>query len=398
MNFWRWVEGSVTVTVTGADIPGSLEGLRKQGIILWDITQPDELTLRFSCGPGDLGIIEHQCRKRGDAFSRGQRRGLYFRGKTLLKRPVLVAGILLFMALTLWLPTRVLFFQVEGNRDVPARLILETAADCGIRLGASRRQVRSEKMKNALLEAMPELKWAGINTTGCTAVIRVRERDQPANVPPSYGVSSIAAVRDSLVTSCTATWGKLLCAPGQAVRQGQILISGYNDLGICIQAGRAAGEIFGRTSREIRAVAPMEVIVRGERTGESRRYHLILGKKRINFLKDSGIWDATCGRMYKAYYITLPGGFCLPVGIGVETLTHWDLTAGTLPEEEMEDALSGFAEREIRNRMIAGQILSRKISVIREEDRCVLSGRFFCEEMIGRVITEEIGATNGKTD
>ena len=398
MNFWRSVEGTVTVTVTGADIPGSLEGLRKQGIFLRDITQPDELTLQFSCSPGALGIIEQQCRKRGDAFSCGRRQGLYFRGRAMLKRPVLVAGLLLYLGLTLWLPTRVLFFQVEGNQQVPARLILETAADCGIRFGVSRRQVRSEKMKNALLKAMPQLKWAGINTNGCTAVIRVREREQPGAAAVSSGVSSIAAVRDSLVTSCTATRGKLLCAPGQAVRQGQILISGYNDLGICLQAGPAEGEIYGRTSREFQAVAPLNVMLRRECIGSDRRYHLILGKKRINFLKDSGIWDATCGRMYEEYYITLPGGFRLPVGIGVETRTRWALTAGMLPEDSMGSSLSGFAEQQIRSRMIAGQILSRKVSVSREEDRYVLTGRFFCEEMIGRVITEEIGVANGKTD
>ena len=102
--------------------------------------------------------------------------------------------------------------------------------------------------------------------------------------------------------------------------------------------------------------------------------------------------------MYEEYYITLPGGFRLPVGIGVETWTRWALTAGMLPQDTMGLSLSGFAEQQIRSRMIAGQILSRKVSVIREEDRYVLTGWFFCEEMIGRVITEEIGVANGKTD
>ena len=49
-------------------------------------------------------------------------------------------------------------------------------------------------------------------------------------------------------------------------------------------------------------------------------------------------------------------------------------------------------------RALAGTILQESQTITPEEGRYVLSGRFLCEEMIGRVITEEIGETNGKTD
>lgn len=38
-------------------------------------------------------------------------------------------------------------------------------------------------MKNALLSAIPELQWAGVNTYGCRAVISVRERTLPERKP-----------------------------------------------------------------------------------------------------------------------------------------------------------------------------------------------------------------------
>ena len=36
--------------------------------------------------------------------------------------------------------------------------------------------IRSEKVKNSLLQRIPQLQWAGINTDGCVAVISVREK------------------------------------------------------------------------------------------------------------------------------------------------------------------------------------------------------------------------------
>jgi sporulation protein YqfD len=152
--------------------------------------------------------------------------------------------------LTIFLPTRVLFIHVEGNSTVEERRILEAAQECGIRFGASRRQVRSEKMKNRLLEKVPELKWAGVNTSGCTAVISVREQPVQEQRTGYTGISSIVAACDGRITSCTVTKGNGLCAPGQVVQKGQLLISGYLDCGICIRVTGAEGEIFAETRQE----------------------------------------------------------------------------------------------------------------------------------------------------
>ena len=63
-----------------------------------------------------------------------------------------------------------------------ARKILERAEYCGVHFGAKAGSVRSEQVKNRLLFEIPELRWAGVNTTGCTAVITVAER-QSGEVP-----------------------------------------------------------------------------------------------------------------------------------------------------------------------------------------------------------------------
>ena len=54
-------------------------------------------------------------------------------------------------------------------------------------------------------------------------------------------------------------------------------------------------------------------------------------------------------------------------------------------ENVMREALSALEAQRAQN--------------LTEENSCyVLESSFFCSEMIGRVITEEIGETNGKTD
>ena len=398
MMFLTFLRGWIGLRITGADPGATLEKIRREGIALENIRWEDALTVSFHCSREHRHTIGRICMRQSDEMRCFEESGLIPSVKQILTRPLLTAGILVLLMLTMILPTRVLFIRIEGNSIVETRRILEAAQECGIRFGVSRRQIRSEKMKNRLLEKVPELKWAGINTAGCTAVISVREQPEQEQPAGYTGVSSIVAACDGRITSCTVTKGNGLCAPGQVVQKGQLLISGYLDCGICIRVTGAEGEIFAETRQEKRAVSPMQHLRFRENTDVKRRFSLILGKKRINFWKDSGISPVTCGRMYEEYYITLPGGFRLPVCLTVETLMDREVKATDILPEAIESGMTAFLREVVTEASVACSIL-REDQILREENGCyVLNGVFFCSEMIGRVITEEIGETNGKTD
>lgn len=377
------IRSLLTAEITGADIPASLRSLTEQGITLLCTVFQNDLTVRVTLQLSNYGKFLKICEKRGDQVKILTHRGIYWMMRDILRRPLLLLGCLLLLFAVLYLPSRVLFVQVEGNRRLPDRQILEMADACGIGFGASRRAVRSEKMKNALLQAMPELQWAGVNTKGCVAVITVRERTIPEQLPASDGVSHIVALTDARIVSCTATRGNLLCAPGQAVKAGQILISGYTDTGLTIRAEGAEGEIYGQTRRSFRAVTPVFSGSTRRNGTQIKKYSLILGKKRINLWKDSGIWDATCDRMYEEYYITLPGGFRLPAALAVERYDDWDLTPREIAQAEAEALLSDFAEAQLMKSMIAGKISSMETSVSGEAGLWILAGEYRCVELIG---------------
>lgn len=379
---------------SSANVPRAMEMLTKYGVTVHEGQEVDEVTLLFSVRRGDLATVRWVCRKLGDHLEIVGKKGWYWRIAALRKRPVLVVGVAFLMALALLLPTRVLFFRVEGNVNVPGNRILEAAERCGIGFGANRREVRSERLKNRLLEEVPELQWAGVNTYGCLAVISVREKPLEMEEDREAAIHSIVAVRDGFVLSATATNGNLLCQPGQAVKQGQILISPYLDCGICLRLEDAEGEIMAQTRHEIQVVTPVEGAKKGAAGEKQVRYSLLVGKKRINLWKDSGIWGSSCGRMYEEYYITLPGGFRLPMGIAKETVTSYEMTAVEAEPEQTELLLTGVAREQLLASMVAGEIQEGKTEFQRSGGIYVLSGRYRCTEMIGRARKEQIGDTN----
>ena len=312
----------------------------------------------------------------------------------LRKRKMLIVGMGILLFSAFFLPTRILFVRVEGNSRIPENRIIRAAEDSGIRFGASRKNVRSEKVKNSLLDKIPQLQWAGVNTSGCTAVISVRERAANREEPESSGVSSIVADRDGYILSCTVTQGTAQVQPGQSVQNGQTLISGYTECGICIQATQAKGEIIAQTHRELTAIAPVNCLHRTGSTGISRRLSLLLGKKRIFFLKGSGISDAGCGRIYKQYNFTLPGGFRLPIALCVDTYQHYSLEDG----KAEVSAFGGFTRQYLETQMVAGQILRETQRIVPNGDVLRFQGSYVCTEAIGKVKPEQIGETNVKTN
>ena len=396
LEFWKSLAGMVTAEFTGAVPEDTLDAITGAKIPVSHVVKRDELTYEIQIPRKDLGALTRILNKRGNGLKIVRKQGIYWDLAALVRRPVLVLLLTVLLGSALWLPSRIFFFAVDGNERIPDRLILAAAEECGIRFGASRKDVRSERMKNALLSALPQLQWAGINTSGCRAVISVRERMEEPVPAEEKTVSNLIADRDGYLLSVTVTGGTPKVQPGQAVTKGQLLVSGYTDCGICIRASRAEGEIFAQTRRKIQAVMPDTCLL--VRSDPETKYaiSLLCGKKRINLWKDSRISDACCGRMYQEYYLSLPGGFRLPLAVCVDAYRYSVLGEGAVPEETALQQLRLFSDNYLTQQMIAGQILERQQLGTRSGGLYSLDSSYVCTEMIGREQREQIGDFNGK--
>lgn len=380
----------IRIELISADLPSALNSISKNGITLYGIEWVNELKAVLLADRSALHEIKRYADRHGIQITVLEEKGLFVYWKRLLHRPLLTVGLLLLLVLSCYLPSRVFFVRVEGNRSLPGNLIMEKAEQCGISFGASRREVRSEQVKNALLQMLPELQWAGVNTRGCVATISVSERTQAQQEPAEKGPCSIVAKCDGIIERFTVTSGSLQCKQGQAVRQGEVLVSAYTDCGISVTASAAEAEIYARTRTSVSAVLPEVYETPGEILEERTRYALCIGKKRINFYKGSSILDTSCVRIYDEKQWTLPGGLTLPVFLVKETWVFRNCREGTVSEEDAGQMLSSWTEDYVLSAMTAGTILSRW-EVCRQKAGCYqLNSVYSCSEMIGRKMNEEI--------
>ena len=382
--------------LTSADPVGALSAIQAAEIILFDPEYTDTLTWQFSVCRKDGKRIQKIAENRGERWEIIGRSGLYWPLMSLWKRPVLVLGLLMLLALSILLPRCILFVEVEGNVALSAREILDAAEGCGIYFGAPAKTVRSQRIKDHLLQRLPQLQWAGVEVHGCVAVITVEERKMTDTQMQIDGVCSIVAVRDGIITQMMVLRGNPLCSSGQAVKAGQVLISGYTDCGICLQALRAEGEILGLTKRSLTTISPLETQKRTKIRASTKKYSMIIGKKQINFYKDSGILGMTCAKIYEQKYMTLPGGFQLPLSLVRET---WiDYETETAEAEPAQDLLGGFSRQYVLAQTLAGKVEYSQ-EYITVTNGCIrLDAIYGCLENIGMVRMEESLPEYGKSD
>lgn len=382
--------GYVRIKAISADCTALLHFLNLKGIRITDIQYVDDLSVCFSIRRQDYKYVKQLLKQREEQVQVLSVFGIYWNVMKLLRRPVLLFGILILLFLILYLPTKVLFVGVVGNVDVPTNLILDKAESCGITFGASRERIRSEKVKNRLLESIPELQWVGVNSYGCFAVISVEEINDHNKEEATPLCANIVAARDGVITEISVTRGSTKCEVGQSVKKGQVLVSGYADHGFKLTATGAEAEIFAQTGRSLTVISPSVFQRRTKIRDEERRYSLILGKKLINFSKDSGILGGDCVRIYMDYYVVLPGGFRLPVGIAIEQYVHYDTETVIVSDEQNYTWVYEAAESYLTQSMVAGETISKYTYLELDEGVCRLYGTYRCREMISRMRKEGI--------
>lgn len=369
--------------------------LSQNDIPVFDLKEVDALTARCRIRRQDHAKFLHIASRTGTEVTVLGESGFNPLVKHIFHRWVLAVGVLVLIFCTVYLPSRILFVEVTGNSTMPTEKIMETAQLCGIHFGASRKAVRSEKVKNALISALPELQWVGVNTAGCVAEISVREKTMPAEENKTSNVSSMIAATDGIIRELTVTKGTAICRVGQAVKQGQVIISGYTDCGLLLIGTQAQGEVYGETKRNQTTVTPVLYSKREESNAENKKFSLQIGKNIIKFYKDSGISDASCVKMYKKEYLVLPGGFRLPVALITETVTEHSFTEVSEDEPNTFDWLTNNAAAYLLSQTVAGKLISSDEQRNVADGICIIQGSYTCYEMMGRIQNEESIIKNG---
>ena len=184
----RYLRGNVRFRLTGAAPEQCLNALAAARLEFWDIEREDALHLSL-CVPAREAERLQRLALRLCTAEVTERSGLRAQFGGLLRRPVLLLGLLAAAAATFVLQEFVWTIEVEEMTGSPAGQIVQALEELGIAPGTWGPSIDSPETRNRMLLRMPELAWLAVNRSGGRVQVLVTERQQPPTRAP-YAVAN----------------------------------------------------------------------------------------------------------------------------------------------------------------------------------------------------------------
>ena len=249
-----WAAGWVEWQAEGGAADRLLNIAREQKITVWRIRQRD-IQLHACCRARRYGGLRRAARRCGMRMRVVRRHGLPFFLFRHRHRTGLLAGIALSLLLIWQLSGRIWITQVQGGTDELAGQVMQVLRPLGIRPGAPLPREGTEQIRLEAMEQLPQMSFLSIVFSGCRAQVIVRPRETPPPID-TLPVHLIAAA-DGVVRRVVVGSGTPLVSPGDAVRAGDLLISGIREEPHATRLLTARGEVWAETRRTYRFTVPL---------------------------------------------------------------------------------------------------------------------------------------------
>ena len=389
----KWLWGSVSAAVTGGTQEEFLNRCAAMGVELWTMRRIPGGGLEVEAAGRAAPLLCQAAREAGCSLSRIRRRGLPVLLRRIRRRYALLLGAALCLAGLAAGSHVILTVEVTGNETIPDVVILSQLRLCGAGVGTWGPSVDVKAVENRMMRRMDSLSFFSLELRGTRAVATVREADPPPELEKECLPSDVIASASGVITRMEPWSGDACFREGDAVLQGEVLISGEmvldppplieGDLGL--MEVRADGIVMARTRHILSAGIGLTAEGKSYTGREMTRYSLGFMGRRMKFYENSGIpyekYDTII--YYRSW--TPPHGGALPVVWEKEVFREYTPVTLELDPARAEALLKSRLTEALESGMDRGTLLERSWRTGRAGGRLTVTLLARCTEQIGRV-------------
>lgn len=226
-SLFKFLKGYVIIELYGRHVERFLNICTRRGIGVRDIHYGADGTVRACIEQKKFKLLRPIAYKTRTKVHIVKKKGFFDLRFRYGKRYGLLAGIAVGIIFIFAAPHFIWTVEISGNDEVPEDSIVQALHEAGIYRGAWKGKIPDGfEVKRIILNNNPNLIWAWAYIKGTNADVRVYERELPPLIVDRDTPCSIAAACDAYVESVRAFNGERIEKGGNAVRAGDILISG----------------------------------------------------------------------------------------------------------------------------------------------------------------------------
>ena len=283
--------------------------------------------------------------------------------------------------------SRVLWdIRISGNEQMTARQVRSELAESGLYIGMPLSELDTGRMELQIQLDSERISWVSINMAGTVAYVEIRERvATPENTP--VRPANLVARCEGIIAGLEVYTGECMVRIGQAVRQGELLVSGlYDSQAVGWRVTRAAGRIPARTVHEFSIEIPLVYEKKVYIGTPICQKTLIFFEKEIKLFKNSSILGTSCDKINYVDTFTSANGAGLPFSVRTEQYFPYEYRVATRDHAQAEALAYYELERRIASSLADAELLRKTITVTVTEDAFVLNCSVQCLEDIAEVL------------
>lgn len=300
--------------------------------------------------------------------------GLPFLLKPLKNRWGFFAGVLFFVLLVSFMSGFIWNITVIGSNTLTEARVVDYLAKNGFKVGCRWADTDKENLEFKIMADFDEVAWVSINKLGCLAQIEIYDAVAKPDIIDDNAVTNVKAKADGVIVHITALGGLPEVQSGDAVRKGDLLISGIYESEVDKQNHftHAHGMVIAKTNRKITVNIAREQSGKNYYKSKTYKTFYFFGLKLpLYFKKDGGSADTQEGKTYLAV-----NSFRLPIGIFYEKYDYFNAEKKTLNDEELEALAETELEEKKSSELEKCEILSEDINIAFDENGCLLTAEY----------------------
>jgi len=389
--------GYAVIKAVGVEPTGIIDRCAAEGLEFWGAYPEDDYTLIFRTRLNKAQTVLGFAEKCGCELEILEKRGVPIEAKKLKRRYVLWGLPLFLLALLVFSSFFIWKIDIEGNSSVSDIEILNALEDSGVFIGSFSPKFTSDNIRSRVLIKIPELKWISVSVFGSRALIEVRERTDIPELLDENEAIKVVAEQSGIIERMNVLRGFPLFKKGQTAAENDTLIDGtvpstFNKTELM----HAEGSVIARTWYEICAVMPLEYSEKVYSGEIKHRFALIAFGNRINFYRNSRIFDTNCDNILGKQTLGIKGFFELPIALMTEKSRFYELETASVSEETARTLLEARANEELRSKIGEdGEIISAEFTFSVIDGFAVGTLRAECRQNIAaekEMTAEEINA------
>ena len=282
----NYILGFYIIQVDGFYIERFINICLKENIFLWGIVRKKSSLITAKIGMYDYERAKEIARNCQTIVEIKRKIGLRFVIEKYKNRKAFFITVIIACIAIFTLSKFVWKVEINSDADINKNEIREELQKEGVKIGALKSKIDSEKIVNDIRLEREDIAWIGIKIEGSKVLVNIVMATKKPEIVNEEEYTNIVAKKDGEIQKIVAKNGTAMCKKGDKVKKGDVLIAGY-------MQGAYTDRYYVNSMGEVKAkinytekskISKKET--KKEETGKrNRKFAIKINNFKINFFK-----------------------------------------------------------------------------------------------------------------